>query len=334
MRRAAAVVTVLFGLWLVSLPFAFDLFDRTSNAEKVTDAFRSTLSARGIADLSANYGVIRGFGNQFVNETRPALAKQLGLSQAQFDRFVGANFPAVAAAVKGVPGAIALVDPVVPQLARLSGSGDFRKVDDIPGLGLPITVIPWLLLGLGAAAAGFGAVGLWRGSRWAIMAGGGIAAATVIAALALDLPAKFQATSRTVEVGRVALSQKAADTATQTVAVVDATVKEVQAKLVPALATRLGTTPAAVKAEIATQFPDVATGLAQWPRIKPGAADLAARQRATVAAFAAGDGAPFRTLPWLVIGPALLAALLCGAALVRRPRELARGDVPAGTATA
>ena len=137
MRRAAAVVTVLFGLWLVSLPFAFDLFDRTSNAEKVTDAFRSTLSARGIADLSANYGVIRGFGNQFVNETRPALAKQLGLSQAQFDRFVGANFPAVAAAVKGVPGAIALVDPVVPQLARLSGSGDFRKVDDIPGLGLP-----------------------------------------------------------------------------------------------------------------------------------------------------------------------------------------------------
>jgi hypothetical protein len=133
---------------------------------------------------------------------------------------------------------------------------------------------------------------------------------------------------------RVALSPKAAETATQTVAVVDATVKEVEGKMVPALAARLGTTPAAVNAEIAKQFPDVATGLAQWPRIRPGAADLAARQRATVTAFAAGDGAPFRTLPWLVIGPALVVALMCGTALVRRPQERARGEVPATPSTA
>ena len=102
-------------------------------------------------------------------------------------------------------------------------------------------------------------------------------------------------------------------------AVLNAVVPEVKDKLVPALAVRLNQSPAQVQALIAQRYPAVATGLAEWPSIAPSAAVLAAHQRANVKSFAEGDGAPFRTLPWLVIGPALLVALLCGIALVRRP---------------
>ncbi len=319
MRRAAAVVTLLFGIWILIFTFAFNLFGRTSDADKVTDAFRTTLSDRGLVALEQQYGVIRGFGLQFVGELRPALAQRLGMTVPEFDRYVSANFPAVGAAVRNVPGAIALVDPVIPRLERVGHSGDFDKVDDIPGLGLPTTVLPWLLLGIGGFAIVMGIVALRAGARWPLAAAGTVGAAVVIGALALQFPAKFNAAHRIVPVGRVALSRRAADTATQTVAGLNAVVPEVRTRLVPALAAKLGRSPAQVQALIAQRYPAVATGLAEWSSIAPSAAVLAARQRANVKPFAEGDGAPFRTLPWLVIGPALLVAMLCGIALVRRP---------------
>ncbi|HEX4627068.1 MAG TPA: hypothetical protein VH231_21675 [Solirubrobacteraceae bacterium] len=82
-------------------------------------------------------------------------------------------------------------------------------------------------------------------------------------------------------------------------------------------------------AQLDRNYPAIARGLARWPAIRPGAADLAARQRATVAAFRTGDGLPFRTLPWLIIAPAALLALLALAVLVvgqRRPDAV--GEAP------
>jgi hypothetical protein len=315
MRRFAALIMIVAGLWLCSMPAVFSLFTRTSAAAHVTNSFRSTLSDTGLAQLEHNYGIIRGLGTQFVGDLRPALARQMGMSQAQFDSFTASNFPAVGAALKVVPPAIALVDPVIPQLAQIGRSGDFHRADDIPGLGLSVKAVPWLLLALGAIMICLGLVALIRGSRWAIGAGLALGAATVVVALALNLPAKFNATYRLVKVGRIALSQKAADTATQTVSVVDAMVKQVQGQVVPALATRLGESPVQLADSIGRNYQAVAAGLADWPAIEPSAAELASAQRANVAQFAKGDGAPFRTLPWLVIGPALIVALACGAAL-------------------
>jgi hypothetical protein len=319
MRRAAAVTTLLFGLFVLSLPLVFSLFSRTSASEHVTDSFRTTLSAQGVTALKADYATIRGLGTELVGGLRPQLARQLGMTQPQFDRFTARNFPAVAEAVKVVPPAIALVDPVVPQLERVQSSGDFRKVDAIPGLGLSLKVVPWLLVAIGLVAVGIGITGIARPSRGTVWAGFVLGAATVIAAFALNLPAKFQAAHRIVAVGRVALSQKAADTATQTVAVVDATVKEVETKMVPALAARFGLPPGKLVAAIGRKYPGITKGLRDWPRIKPGAAALAAQQRANVHELARGDGVPFRTLPWLLIGSALILTLVAGVALIRRP---------------
>lgn len=323
-RRAAAIPTIAFGIWLLVFPFAFSIFDRTQSAERVTDRFRPVLSEQGVTALKGNYGTIRGLGVQFIGETRPDLAKKLGMTQPQFDAYLAKNFPASARGVRELPAAVGLVDPVIPQLDRVSASGDFDSVDGLPGLGLPIDSLPWILLGLGVLVTGVGVVALRTGGRVATLAGAGVCAAIVVGAFAFSLPSKFRATDRIDPVGRVALSQRAADTATSTVATVDAMVPEVQTRMIPLLATRLGTTPNELSTQLAADYPAVGKGLATWPQIKPGAADLASRQRASVGDFAAGDGAPFRTLPWLIIVPSLLCALLGGAAVLKRPARLRR----------
>jgi hypothetical protein len=307
---------------------AYALFPRTRAAEKVTDTFRTTLSHEGLGALQHNYAVLRGLGAQFIDRARPELAARLGLSTAEFDRLAAQRFPTVAQAVRDVPPAVALVDPVIPRLK--AAEHDFSEIDAIPGLGLPVTVLPWLLLGLGATFVGAGAVALRSGSAGAIAVTLGLGAAVVVGAFAFHLPAKFRATDRILPVARVSLSQKAADTATHTVNLVDRLVPEVEQKLVPALAEGLHTTPAAVGQLVAQRYPAVARGLKEWPSISPSAAQLAAAQRATVDDLRRGDGAPFETLPWLAIGPAALAALAAGTALLARPRVRSRrAAVPA-----
>jgi hypothetical protein len=333
MSRAVAALALAFGLWLLTFPVTLSLFARTDAAEKVTNEFRPVLSRAGVTQLDRNYATIRGLGTQFIGGLRPALARELGMSPAAFDRYVARHFPATARGVRELPGAVALVDPVIPQLNRISASGDFARVDALPGLGLPVNSLPWIVLGLGVLVSGVAVVALASGSRATLAAVLVVCAAIVAGAFAFSLPAKFGATSRVVAIGRVALSQRAADTATSTVATVDAMVREVRTRLVPALAARLGVAPSAVVARIATAYPAVARGLARWPSIRPGAADLAARQRATVAAFRTGDGLPFRTLPWLIIALAALLALLALAVLVvgqRRPDTV--GEAPAVSA--
>jgi hypothetical protein len=55
MRKAVATVAVVCGLGLVVLPFGLSLFDRAPAGERVTNRFRSTLSANGLHDLAANF---------------------------------------------------------------------------------------------------------------------------------------------------------------------------------------------------------------------------------------------------------------------------------------
>ena len=46
MARAASALTVLLGLWLIALGLVYSMFGRADVAEKVTDEFRQTVSAR------------------------------------------------------------------------------------------------------------------------------------------------------------------------------------------------------------------------------------------------------------------------------------------------
>src|SRR3954470_16391205 len=103
--RIAHMTGVVVGLGLIVLALAFSLFARAAAGERITDTFRATVAPRGFAELSRNYAEIRGLGTQFVGDALPAL----GIPRARLAR----DFPATARAVRDVPGAIALVDPVM-----------------------------------------------------------------------------------------------------------------------------------------------------------------------------------------------------------------------------
>jgi hypothetical protein len=320
-RPAAGLglIAILLGAGLLASTFVLSLWRDAPAGERVTDRFRSTLSTPGLDNLSANFNALDAFGTQFIDGTRPALARELGMSQAQFDRFVAARYPNTAAAVHEVPPALAFVRPVIPQLKSVHD--DFQAVDDIPGLGLPITAVPWLLVGL-AGLLGVGGVLVWRRpGRVPLVLLLGLGVGMIAVPLALDLPHKAAAAQRVVKVGEVSLSANAARTATRTVQVVDGTVREVRTELIPTLAKRLGTTPAAVSASLARDFPKVGTGLAEWDRIKVGAEQLTARQRASVHDAQRMKDVPFRALPWLVLGPGILVTLLAAGALAATTRR-------------
>jgi len=112
-----------------------------------------------------------------------------------------------------------------------------------------------------------------------------------------------------------AQKQRAADTATTTVQDLDAMVPEVQTSLIPWLAGQLHVTPLALTRTLDAKYPKVVRGLRDWPRIRDGAAALAAAQEASVADLQRLDGTPFRALTWFVVVPGFVLTLLAGLAL-------------------
>jgi hypothetical protein len=317
-RKLVAIAAIVVGLGLVVVDLSYSFFARANGGEHITDRFRSTMSTEGLAALDQNFATIKGLGNEFINEAAPAFAKELGMSDAEFAAFVKQNFPATGQALTAVPPAIALVDPVIPKLK--ASHDDFQKVDAIPGLGLPIQAVPWMLVLVAVLLIGGGVASLLAPrSKLPTIAIGLVALGMIVVPFAMNLTAKANAADRIVKVGDVSLSRKAADTATATVQLLDKLVPEVQNQVVPALAKELHTTPAKLGATIASDYPGIAKGLQDWPKISPTAAQLAANQRASVHEAAAMDGLPFKALPWFVIAPGILLAVLAGVALLRKP---------------
>jgi hypothetical protein len=169
------------------------------------------------------------------------------------NKLLQTRFPAVRKGVEAIPPALAFVGPVIPKIEAIGS--DFRSVDDIPGLGLPLASVSWLVLLLGSAVVvvGIGAVARPGGLTAAAVATIGLL--MVVVPVALNLPGKFAAGQRTVVVGRIALSQHAANAAEATTLVIDNLVREVKGSMIPALSSRLGESPAAFSKERPAAIP-------------------------------------------------------------------------------
>lgn len=327
MRKLVATVAVVCGLGLVVLPFALSLFERAPAGERVTNRFRSTLSEDGLHDLAANFATMGAMVDQFIHRASPQLARELHMTGGEYTAFVDRRFPAVAAGVKGIPPLVAFVTPVAAQLEALHPQ--FASVDSLPFLGLALTTVPWILLAIGTALIGLGVV-IWRTRRRvALMFAAALGLAMIVLALALSYPRKASDATKVAAVGKVALSPQAAAGAQTANRLIDSTVTQVRAEMIPALAHRLHVTPAALERSLATDDPAVAKGLAAWPSIKPGAVELVRRQVASVHDAAELNGLDFTPLPWSIIGPGIALLLTAGVALTLRSRlEPAWAGVP------
>ena len=332
MRKLVAVIAVVCGLGLVAAPFALSLFDRAPAGERITDRFRQTMSERGLRDLAGNFQTMGALVNQFIDRTSPALAGDLHMTSGQYDAYVARSFPAVAAGVRGIPPLVAFVTPVAAQLEALHPQ--FAAVDSLPFLALPLTTVPWILVALGLALTGLGLAVLRVRGRGGLVVAAGLGAALIVVPLALSYPAKATDASRVAAVGNVALSPKAAAGAQSANRLIDGMVTQVDTTMIPQVADRLHLTRTAFEQVLARDDPAVATGLAAWPRIRPGAVALVRRQVASVHDASVLAGLTFGALPWMIIGPGmgLLIGAIAGLAIGRRDEVLREPpNAPRGT---
>jgi hypothetical protein len=321
MRRGVAVLTIVVGIALIAEPFAFKLFPRAAAGERVTDRFRQTMSRPGLDQLQANFATVGDFTKQLSGGAVPYFAHRLHMTQAQFSRYVQSNFPAVATGMKEIPAAAAFVGPVIPQLA--GAHDEFVSVDSLPGLGLPITAIPWLLIGLGAVLLVVGTLVLARPAAGVLVLAAVLVLGLgmVIVPFAFSLPSKADDASNIAAVGRVALSKQAATKALAATNVIDATVTQTRDNMLPAMARRLRLPSARLNAILRHDFPAVPRGLRQWNSVRPGAYHLTQIQGASVADNRKMNDTPFHALPWIIIVPGALLALLATATLLGERRS-------------
>jgi hypothetical protein len=317
-RKLVATVAVLCGLGLVALPFALSLFERAPAGERVTNRFRSTLSADGLHSLAVNFSTMGAMVDQFIHRASPQLARELHMTGGEYNAFVDRRFPAVAAGVKGIPPLVAFVTPVAAQLEALHPQ--FESVDSLPFLGLPLSTVPWILLAIGAALIGLGVVLGCTRRRAPLMFAAALGVAMIVLPLALSYPRKASDATKVAAVGKVALSPQAAAGAQTANRLIDRTVTQVKTEMIPALAQRLHVSTAAFEHSVATRYPAVAKGLAAWPTIKPGAVELVRRQVASVSDATELNGLDFTPLPWFIMGPGIALLLTAGIALTLRSR--------------
>lgn len=323
MRRIVSLAAVLVGIGLVGLPFATHLFARTTAAERTFDRFRPLMSHQGLAGARRLYDTTAAGGTELANRAVPTFARDLHMSPAQFNGFVAQNFPAVGSGVRSVPGIVTFVAPIVSGLER--EEGDFREADSLPALGLPLTATPWIALGLGALLIAVGVLGLRARRRDASLVILVIAVGMVVAPLALSLPAKTRDARRLGDVARSGLSAQGAKKALDDVKILAAMTEEARSKMVPALGRELHLSAAQLGAVLERDFPAVTSYLKQYDGLRRRAGVIVANQQASVGDFAKADRIPVVALPWLIVAPGALLALLAGLGLARRRPETMLG---------
>ena len=325
MRRLVGAVAIAAGLFLLAVPFATDLFDRTRGAERTFDAMSNTVSEPGIAVARRNFGAVKAAGTELNDRLVPGLARRLGTSTGAVSQAIARDYPAVARGAQNIPRYLAFVGPTIDALD--ANRDRFDRGRSLPGAGLPLTAAPWLFLVLGSLVLAGGVVALRVPGRRGLVPVAALGAVAVALPLALGIPGKADDARAVGDIARGGLSQEGADTAQEIVVVLDELVEEVKFAMVPGLARPLGVTPSEVEAKIARDYPAVARLLDRWPAIAAGetGAKLAATQQAVVDDFAAADETPVLELPWLVIGPGALLLVLAGGALLVLTRGAA-GD--------
>jgi hypothetical protein len=317
MRRVAASAAVIVGAGLIVAVFALQLFPRARAGELLTDNFRETMSDQGLEALQTNFATIGAFTTQLGKEAMPSFQRRLRMRDAQFRRFVRTNAPSVAVGLKEIPPAAAFVGPVIARI--VDDQDEFESADELPALGLPISSVPWLMLGAGVALITVGVAAFGNSGRWPFAAIAVLGAGMAAVPLIFSMPQKGNDAKELKDLGDVALSQQAADRAQAATVMIDHTVPDTQTKLLPAVADRLRQSRHASTASVAEDFPDVSAGINAWPSIRPGAYQLAGVQADSVDDQNEARETPLGALPWLIIAPGFV--LLAVGALALWPRQ-------------
>ena len=312
MRRIAPWLAIAAGVVLVALPFAYSMFDRTSEAEEILDRFTFLTDGDNPQRYLDEAALTREGSEQLADEALPALAADAGVSQQELD----SASPALARAQSDLPAAREFSVRYSEQLDAVKDK--FQAVYDIPTPSLPLTAVPYMLLAAGLLAIALGAAALRTGSRgllWALLALGVVMA---LGPVALGGIGNVSDAEDVKDFAQNGLTTRAADAAQGASATLDELEAETEVATLPLIARASGESEADLDARLAEDYPDAAEFLAEWDTIGPRLSLLADSVSASVSGFESAEKLPIAFPLWILIGAGLLLAGSAGVALARR----------------
>jgi hypothetical protein len=324
MRRIVAGTAVLAGLSLVVFTFGWQLFGRSSDAEEISDRYRTLMSPQGLHDLRTGFDMVKAGGTELSTATLPELQQALGMDDAEFATYLDAQMRGAKAFADAAPTVVGIVDPVIATME--AASADYHEADGIPISQLPLSSAPYLFLAVAAVLIAGGVV-VWRrpGQRpMALLAI--VGAALVVVPLAIRIPEKIDAAERVSVVGRVGLAPATGVRAVGATQLFDGAAADLSTALPVAFARARGTSETDAEAYLAQRFPAVTRFVQGWPALSGPSHELSDSQVELSGTFANADQIPLGAVPWLFLVPGAVLAVGAAAALVR---DRHRAGVPA-----
>ena len=104
--RTSAVVATVLGAALIAAPLSLNMVHKASDADQMNRNLKPIYTQQLITQANGAITTLSSMGTQMQKSMLPALATQLHMTPAQFQAFLGENFPATAAALTGMPASI------------------------------------------------------------------------------------------------------------------------------------------------------------------------------------------------------------------------------------
>jgi hypothetical protein len=101
--RAGGIVAIVLGAMLVIVPFALSLPTKAADADQLNANLQPVYTAEMIGQASVALKTVGAMGDEMSGTMLPALADQLGMTEADLQAFLGENFPATATALQTMP---------------------------------------------------------------------------------------------------------------------------------------------------------------------------------------------------------------------------------------
>ncbi len=101
--RTWGIVAAALGAVLVISTFALNLPQKAADADQLNENLTPIYTQELIDGATASLAVVGAMGEEMQTKMLPDLAAQLGMSPDELNQFLGANFPATAAAMQSMP---------------------------------------------------------------------------------------------------------------------------------------------------------------------------------------------------------------------------------------
>jgi hypothetical protein len=319
-RRLIAVLVVVCGVGLIVFTLASSAFLRTSEGERLLVRFRGVTTAQGFGAFHDAYAETADAINELHIKDYPVFARN-----TQFSGYVQSNFSAVASGIDSVEALPSLIGPVANGVAALP-DGKFEPTYDLPVKWLPLTSVPWILLGLGLVLVVAG-VGIWLlPGRLALAAVLAVGLGMIVVPFAISLPSKVSQTGRVVDLASVGLSAHSATRSEQSSYAADGMVRQLNAEFLPTVAKQRRISIDQLNQQLRSESPALSKFLGDWSTLAPANFSFAADIRESVAEFREVKKFPFEAIPWIVVGLGILLFLAAGLGLVPKSKALRSED--------